>query len=90
MVAARIAGLLTAITFNEKIENKTFLTKTNIYSLLRMNIIENQNIYDAKIAFFRTPEQERLMIHASKSLQDKSKHIDQIYCLITKLFLKVK
>lgn len=72
MVASRLAGLLTAITFNERVDNRTYLTKTNIYSLLRLGIFESENIYDSKIAFFRTPDQDRFMIHASKSLKDKS------------------
>lgn len=71
MVASRIAALLTAFTFNEKLESKIYLTKTNLYSLLRHNLAENEDIYDIKIAFIRTPDQERFIFHALKNLDKK-------------------
>ncbi|CAF0705407.1 unnamed protein product [Brachionus calyciflorus] len=70
MVAARTASLLTGLTLNEKLENKTFLSKSNLYTLLRLSISEYDNIYDAKIAFLRSAEEDRLIIHATKSFMN--------------------
>ena len=72
LVASRMASLLTSYTFNEKIDQKIYLSKTNIYSLLRLSITENENIYDSKITFFRTPDEERFMFHATKDFNQKS------------------
>lgn len=72
MVAARVAALLTAITYNEKLENKTYLTKANINSLMRLTVVDNDNIYDSKIAFFRNANQERFMFQASKNVETRS------------------
>ena len=73
LVAARLASLITSYTFNEILDDKVYLTKANIYSLLRLSITEYDNIYDCKITFLRTPEKERFMFHALKDLNKKSK-----------------
>jgi hypothetical protein len=66
LVASRVAALLTALTFNEKLDEKTYLTKTNLFSILRSSVIDNDDIYDSKIIFLRTPNQDRFMFHALK------------------------
>lgn len=71
LVAARLASLLTSYTFNEKLDDKVYLTKANIYSMLRLSITEYDNIYDSKITFFRTLNEERFMFHAIKDLNKK-------------------
>ena len=86
LTAARIASLLTSYTFNEKLDEKVYLTKANIYSLLRLSIAENENIYDCKIVFLRSPEQERFMFHAHKDLNQKSGRLFSL----TMLFLTDK
>ena len=74
LVAARLAAFLTAFSFNEKIDtvNKTnLLTKISLYTLLRSVLIDNENIYDSKIAFLRLADQERFIVHASKDVSNK-------------------
>jgi 50S ribosomal protein L4 len=41
-----MASLLTSYSFNEKLDEKVYLSKSNIYSLLRLSVTENENIYD--------------------------------------------
>jgi hypothetical protein len=72
LVASRMASLLTSYSFNEKLDEKVYLSKSNIYSLLRLSVTENENIYDSKITFFRTPDEERFMFHAIKDANQKS------------------
>jgi hypothetical protein len=71
LVAARVASYLTGWSINEKLENKIFLTKVNLYSLLRSIVVDNENIYDCKIAFFRMPDQERFIFQATKDFNNK-------------------
>ena len=85
LVAARLASLLTSYTFNEKLDDKVYLTKANIYSMLRLSITEYDNIYDSKITFFRTLNEERFMFHAIKDLNKKGNFI-----LNSKFFLLPK
>jgi len=73
LVASRVAALLTALTFNEKLDEKTYLNKANLYSILRLSVIDNDDIYDSKIAFLRAPNQERFIFHASKDSNIKCK-----------------
>lgn len=71
LVAARFASILSAYTFNEELEKQVYLSKANVFSLLR-SITENDNIYDCKITSLRTPEQERFMFHATKDIDLKT------------------
>ena len=71
LVAARVASYLTGWSINEKLENKMFLTKVNLYSLMRSIVVDNENIYDCKIAFFRMPDQERFIFQATKDFNNK-------------------
>jgi hypothetical protein len=73
MVASRVAALLTALTYNERIENKTYLTKMNLNSLLKLTVLDNINIYDSKIIFKFSPDLPRFAFQATKNLEDKSK-----------------
>jgi hypothetical protein len=79
LVASRIASLLTAYTFNEKVDQIVYLSKLNIFSLLRLSITENENIYDSKITFFRTPDEERFMFHAIKDVNQKGQFLFNIF-----------
>ncbi|RNA23662.1 G-coupled receptor -like protein [Brachionus plicatilis] len=71
MVAARMAALLTGLILNQKIENQSYLSKLNLYTLLRLSISEHENIYDAKVAFLRNPGESRVIIHGTKSLRNR-------------------
>ena len=73
MVAARMAALITGLTLNQNIEKQNYLSKINLYTLLRLSISEYENIYDAKVAFFRNLDENRLILHAAKSLKNRSK-----------------
>lgn len=74
-VASRIAALLTSITFNEKIEAKSYLSKSNTYAIARLGLSESENIYDIKIIFPRSADQDRFMVHGTKDLKNKSELI---------------
>jgi hypothetical protein len=71
ILAAQIASKLTALIINEKAESKVFLTRPNIYSLLRLSLVDNENVYDAKIVFNRFNDQDKIMFHAYKNLITK-------------------
>lgn len=73
MVAARMAALLTGFILNQKIESQNYLSKLNLYTLLRLSISEYENIFDAKVAFLRNPGENRVIIHATKSIRNRSK-----------------
>lgn len=72
LVASRLGALLTTLTFNERIVDTTkYLTKLNVYSLVRLALSESENIYDIKILFDRLQSQTRLMVHGTKDLKNK-------------------
>lgn len=71
LVASRLAALFTALTFNERVENKQYLSKVNIYSMVRLALSESENIYDVKIMFPRSSNIDRLMVHGTKDLKSK-------------------
>lgn len=73
IVASRLAAHLTALTFNERVEDKKYVTKINIYSLMRLALSESENIYDIKVMFDRSQSQGRLMIHGTKDLKNKGR-----------------
>lgn len=71
LVASRLAALLTAFTFNERVEDKKYLTKVNVYSIIRLALSESENIYDIKVMFDRSQSEGRLMVHGTKDLKNK-------------------
>ena len=71
-VATRLAALLTAISINENKENKTYLTKENLISLLKITVVDTENIYDSKIIFKPKTDNSRYAFHASKDYETKS------------------
>ena len=75
MVAARIAALLTGFIVNEKQDERTYLSKSNLYTLMRLIISEYDNIYDSKLAYIRYTDEDRLIIHATKSFRDNGNYL---------------
>jgi hypothetical protein len=71
ILAAHVASKLTALGINERIESKVFLTRTNIYSLLRLSLVDYEDVYDAKVVFTRFNDQDKFMFHAYKNLNTK-------------------
>lgn len=71
LVASRLAAHLTALSFNERVEDKKYLSKINVYSIVRLALSESENIYDIKIMFDRSQSQGRLMVHGTKDLKNK-------------------
>jgi hypothetical protein len=84
MVAARYAAFLTASSINEKLESKVYLTKVNLYSMLRQIVVDNENIYDSKIAFLRMPDQERFIFEATKDLNNRVIEVNDFNQIIEK------
>jgi hypothetical protein len=77
MTAARIASILTAYTFNEKLENEAFLSWQQLNTQLKLTVLDNENIYDGKIIFFKSKNKNNnnnenfKSIHVSKNLDTK-------------------
>jgi hypothetical protein len=71
MLAANLASKLTALSLNEKIENKVFITRPNVYSMFRTSLVDFEGVNDVKIVFKRFGDKENVAFHASKKLQTK-------------------
>lgn len=78
MVASRLAATLTGLSYSEKFENRVYLSRLNLYSLLKLTLQDNENIYDAKIVFRQEANQPRLAFQAIKSIEDKSKRAIEV------------
>ena len=73
IAASRLAAILTAYSFNEKFENKVYLTRLNLYSLMHQTLRDNVNIYDSKIFFKSGSSEQGSSLQGIKNLDDKSK-----------------
>lgn len=51
LVASRLASLLTGFTYNEASDSRTYLNLNQLYSLLEISLLENDNVYDATLIF---------------------------------------
>ena len=71
LAAASLASKLTALSLNEKVEGKVFLSRPNIYSLIKLGLLDYASVYDIKVAFF----QEKFILHAAKNLNTKGREL---------------